>query len=85
MAEKIQAFDNGGRTFNRYTIVIDRCIFSMSSNPLSKGGFNKYAGNLSEIPIEAYWGKRVSINSLPKSVRIAIRKEKGNIIEGIII
>ena len=44
---KIVVYDNGGKTFDRYTIVIDDLdVFGMSLNPLSVQGFNQYCGNL---------------------------------------
>ncbi len=40
----IQVYDNGGETFDRYTVIIDNDVFGMSENPLSASGFNQWCG-----------------------------------------
>jgi hypothetical protein len=39
-------FDNEGKTFDRYTVVIVGEVFTMSHNPNTPNGFNQYAGDM---------------------------------------
>lgn len=39
----VKIFDNGGATFDRYTIVTEDALYTMSSNPLSPSGFNQFS------------------------------------------
>lgn len=40
----VQVFDDvKGKTIDRYTIIIEDAVYTMSSNPLSPQGFNQYA------------------------------------------
>ena len=38
----IEVFDNGGKTFDRFTVRIDKDVFGMSDDPLGVQGFNQY-------------------------------------------
>lgn len=56
----IRVFDNKGKTFDRYTVVIYEedngtdpqygSVFGMSSNADSPNGFNQYNGSVAELP-----------------------------------
>ena len=51
--KNVRVFDNGGISFDRYTVLIDGDAFGMSHNPNSPQGFNQYIGCAEEICIEA--------------------------------
>lgn len=42
--KQVNVFDNRGKTFDRYFVVIGRETYTMSHNPTSPGGMNQYAG-----------------------------------------
>lgn len=68
----IEVYDNGGETFDRYTVIIDGDVYGMSANPNSPQGFNQYSGKLHELPMARSNGERVTIESLPEAVQKAI-------------
>ena len=43
---KIRIYDNKGKTFDRYTVIIDKDMYGMSSDPLGPRGFNQYGGEV---------------------------------------
>lgn len=74
---KIFVYDNGGKTFDRYTVIIDWDVFTMSTNATSPQGVNQYLGsgiktveNLNlinrDLPID--------YKNLPKEVKKAIQQ-----------
>lgn len=73
----IEIYDNGGETFDRYTVIIDGDVYGMSDNPLSPQGFNQFSGKLHELPL-ARQGERLTIESLPEAVQTAIERRAGN-------
>jgi len=57
----IQVYDNGGETFDRYTVIIDNDVFGMSENPLSASGFNQWCGDAYQLQTpHDYLGKDVT-------------------------
>lgn len=46
----IKALDNGGTTADRYTIIVDRDVFTMSSDALMPNGVNMYLMELDHRP-----------------------------------
>lgn len=68
----IEIYDNGGETFDRYTVIIDGDVYGMSANPQSPQGFNQYSGTLAELPMARSNGERVTIESLSEVVQDAI-------------
>lgn len=67
----VEVFDNHGKTFDRYTVVIEKNVFTMSSDPGSTEGMNQYC-----CPVEkmiAHCTKdQVSLEEVPKQVLLAI-------------
>lgn len=80
---KIWAWDNGGETFDRYTIAIDGIqyvddqpyvmILGASEHPFHPQGFGQHCN---EVPSEefkvsklSHWGKRIGWYELPDDVR----------------
>jgi hypothetical protein len=70
----IEIYDNGGTTFDRYTIIIDGDVYGMSENPQSPQGFNQYSGRLAELPMARSNGERITMESLPEAVQKAIEE-----------
>jgi hypothetical protein len=83
---KIKVYDNGGKTFDRYTVVIerktkgalDKDMYGMSFNPNSPQGFNQYEG-----PVGSGWtarqlakqlGKRLKWSDVPEEVKRAAKQ-----------
>jgi len=72
---KIKVYDNGGKTWDRYTVSIDEDVYSMSANATSPDGFNQYWGELKDFdkPMSRF-GKRLYIDEgqVPEEVCKAI-------------
>lgn len=73
----MQIYDNGGETFDRYTLVTEAGdIFTMSQNPLSPDGFNQYSHTLEEgekyVIKDEEW--KIAITTAPPTVLAAIIK-----------
>lgn len=76
---KIKVYDNGGKTFDRYTVILsDGSIIGMSDNPLSPQGFNQYCGDVKDYELENNdaIGQKVSIKSLSDDLKQAIRERE---------
>ena len=77
---KVRVFDNGGKTFDRYTIQIKRDVYLVSVNPLSPQGVRKYFSlkkyeRLEKIADKEFLGKKIDFNVLPEAVRKAIQQK----------
>ena len=51
---EVTVYDDGGKTIDRYTVVIGNDVYGMSDNCLSPNGFNQYCGELSEMDVGAF-------------------------------
>ena len=73
MPIKIKAvYDNGGKTFDRYSIYIDEkersglySVLGCSSNPTSPQGFSQFSSGM----LGPHNGKRIAFSDLPKNVQ----------------
>ena len=81
MTTIIRVFDNGGKTWDRYTIVIDGSVYGMSETPRSPMGFNQFNGSIAECTavleclngaVDENIGREKELLSLPLEVRLAI-------------
>jgi len=72
----IRFFDNGGVTFDRYTVIIDNDILTMSSNANCPDGVDQYSNTLKDeeryIPDKDE--KEVTFESLSTSTKMAVLK-----------
>ena len=87
--DKVTVYDNGGKTFDRYAVIIGREVYGMSSDPASPQGFNQYAGTpaapgerpgpgeLTLRNVIRTSGNHVRFSELPEAVRIAIVNRQG--------
>ena len=75
---KIDVFDNNGKTFDRYTVIVEyqteTVIFGMSLHPKSPQGFNQFCGNLPRLMNIREFGRLVSLEKLPQEVQEAIKE-----------
>ena len=75
---KLLVFDNGGRTADRYTVIIKNQLYLMSSDANMPNGVNIYSGNVSwrdwDAMAEGTFGKEISFEELPEGTKIAIRE-----------
>lgn len=68
---RVQIYDNGGKSTDRYTIIDGTEAYGMSVNPGSVQGFNQYIGEAGKLHVPAL-GKKVSFSKLPAEVKKAI-------------
>ena len=75
---RTEVFDNGGITFDQYTVIIDEeFVFGMSVNPTSPQGFNQFCGKIGKglflVHLRSESGDKKLLYELPKEVQEAIR------------
>jgi hypothetical protein len=74
----LKVWDNGGKTYDRYTIRIRNDYHGMSANPFDPQGFCQYCGSYPDIKEGKNLGKLVyncgkgNFMNLPADVRKAI-------------
>ncbi len=69
---RIDIWDDGGKSFDRYTVVIGRDVYSMSLNPRDPQGFDQYSHTQEKGVIFKGWGKKIPFEKLPDEVQMAI-------------
>ena len=74
--QNVTVYDNGGNSFDRYTVIIDGDVYDMSHNPMSPQGVNQYVGR--EADIDCDIGQLLSNSEIPDEVYAAI-EERGRI------
>jgi len=74
---RVEIYDNGGETFDRFTIILDDdYVFGMSENPFHPQGFSQFCGQLSYDELSAVAcrkGIKKTFNEVPEEVARAIR------------
>lgn len=78
---KVTVYDNGGKTADRYTVIIKRGKspeeeewYGMSDNANAPNGFNQFAGTTADGNRKgSHLGKIVKVTSLPSVVQKAIK------------
>lgn len=81
--ENVRIYDNDGKTWDRYTIVVDeengdRTFHGASSNPFDPQGFGQYCGeNFEEGP---HLGREIGFADLPEPVQRFARQRAGEVI-----
>ena len=66
-----ELYDNGGKTIDRYTLIADGAVYTLSENPLSPQGVNCYCCQEEEIQLNED-DVRIKLEDLPSEVRDAI-------------
>jgi len=71
--KNIIVFDNGGKTIDRYIIVIGKDVYTMSHNPNSPVGVNMYAGELDrDVFVDTKKFKK--LNKIPNEIKDAVKQ-----------
>lgn len=71
----VQVYDNGGKTNDRYTVVIEGSVFAINTVPFHPAyGFSQYCGEVEQgYKWNEKWGEEVhDINALPEETVKAI-------------
>lgn len=68
--DRCKYYDNGGATFDRYTVIMDGSAYTMSHNALSPQGVNMYCCQAGEMVMT---GREVKFADLPTEVQRAVR------------
>lgn len=71
--KNLKVLDNGGKTFDRYTVVIGWDVFTMSQNPLSPQGVNQYMGTFLSLTFRKE-DKEIKWEDVPDDVKAAIQE-----------
>ncbi len=89
MRRRVRVYDNGGKTADRYTVVIYRTVkgatfsdvYSMSAGANDPQGINQYShsggGRIQYGSDDPLFGKRVQVQDLPLEVIKAIESRLG--------
>lgn len=81
MSRRVRVFDNGGKTVDRYSVLIKRIqggrsvidIYGMSEDPSSPRGVNQFSHSAAnQFRDFAYLGTRVQVQDLPDEVIRAV-------------
>jgi len=67
----LKIYDNGGKTIDRYTVILDGAVFTMSYDPLSPQGVNQYLGREVDCKNQK-WGKEIKFSQVNNAVQQAI-------------
>ena len=63
----IIVYDNGGRSYDRYTVIYDDSVFAMAEDSTGPLGFNQYCGERDEFPANMnHCGRR--LKNIPAAV-----------------
>ncbi len=83
MKDKVRIYDNGGKTFDRYTVVFmdqPECrpgmfaALGMSENPFHPQGFGQHC----QAMPGRHLGKRITLDQLPEDCRKLVKQELEN-------
>lgn len=72
LLKQIKCYDNGGKTFDRYTVILNSRgdYVAMSENPFSPQGFGQHG---EKCRAGAHLGRRISFDDLPVDCRKLVR------------
>jgi len=74
---RVLVYDAGKGALDRYTVVIGKDVYAMSSNPNSPQGVNQYVFSFDSTDVSDIskgWGKKLSLKKVPPEVKKAIRR-----------
>lgn len=71
--KNIKIYDNGGETFDRYTVVAGNNVFGLSEDPLSPQGFNQWVCLTKDLD-KTGLGQEVNFENLAPRVKGAIKR-----------
>ncbi len=76
---EVEVYDNGGKTADRFTVIIGDFVYGMSMDPGHPQGFDQFSHTASPDNLKilrnspSTIGKRISFYNLPESVQLAIK------------
>lgn len=70
-AQALAIYDNGGKTWDRYTVIIGGDVYTMSENADTPGGFNQFMDRVENIPYNKH-DKKKMFHEVPMETRNAI-------------
>jgi len=73
--KNVVVFDNKGKSFDRYTIIIGSDAYGMSHNPKSPLGYTTYLGKAKDYN-HAALGEEIALKALSKEIREAIKERE---------
>lgn len=77
MKKKTRIYDNGGATFDRYTIITPSGeMFGASNNPFSPQGFSQFVGEWKGGSTK-HLGRKVALDELNEDVRQYVKQCEG--------
>lgn len=72
----VRCYDNGGETFDRYTVVFSRAkgrnYLAMSANPFHPQGFGNHGEGVIDRPSYGHLGKKIPFTALPPDCKRAV-------------
>ena len=81
MSSRIRIYDNGGRSIDRYTLVVPSVnepgeldMYGFNDNPYHPQGFGQYAGSYDVMPSYSHLGRLVSYEDLPAQAQKFVRE-----------
>ena len=81
MSSQVRIYDNGGKTIDRYTLVVPSVntpgmldMYGFNEAPYHPQGFGQYAGEYRQMGSYSHLGKLVSLESLPEQARKFVKE-----------
>jgi len=81
MANKARIYDDGGKSIDRYTLVVPSVnepgkldMYGFDENPYYPQGFGQFAGSCDKMPSYAHLGKLISYNDLPDQAQRYVKE-----------
>lgn len=82
MPSRIRIYDNGGKTVDRYTLVVPSVnepgkldMYGFNDNPFHPQGFGQSAGSYDKMGSYSHLGKLISYDDLPEQAQRFVRQE----------
>jgi hypothetical protein len=69
----VKIYDNEGVTFDRYTVVVNRFVYSMSYNPLSPQGVNQFVLELKKGERVGWTHIGKKLDYIPEEILYAVK------------
>ena len=80
MMNRTRVYDNGGKTIDRYTLVMPSCevgmvdMWGFNETPYHPQGFGQYAGSYAPMRSYKHLGKLIAIESLPSQAQQFVKE-----------
>jgi len=81
MPSRVRIYDNGGKTVDRYTLVVPSVdeprkldMYGFNAAPYHPQGFGQYAGSYDQMGSYSHLGKLVPLSALPEQAQRFVRE-----------